>query len=271
VSVARNLNSGLGIDFQAGFQDGLVSNRGADMIHEIGVACPKCRTSDTHANMLGDGELQTRSPHCKNCNGDGWLFRDPVIVRGLATSIRQQKNILDVGIAQPGDMQFSIGPGFLGCGQESRRVGRNDKFTATWSQPLDDGQTIVRAAASMAENIGLDNNVEIDEDRLWYEPDASLWCEDENGVVYGDGDFTLGPGRVIKWIGNAPRQGVKYSIKYTAYLEWLAWAPPMERVDRNNEDMGPLIFLRKRHTALINTSPFITSSDRIPLLSRVEC
>lgn len=269
--MVRNLNTGLGIDFQPGFQDGLVSNRGADMIHEMALSCPKCRASDVHLNMIPDAQGQNRSPHCNNCNADGWLFRSPVLVRGLATSIRQQKNILDAGIAQPGDMQFSIGPGFTGCGQDQRRISRNDKFTATWSQPLDDGQTIVRGAAHMQDNIGLNNNVAITEDRLWYSPDQSLWCEDEDGIVYGAGDFELGPGRVINWVGNSPAQGTAYTIKYTAFFEWIAFVPPQERVDRDNKDMGPLIILRKRHVAHINDSPYITDADRISASDRVSC
>ncbi len=268
--MVRDLNTGLGIGFQAGLQDGLVNARGADMIHEIGISCPKCRTSDPHANMIPDAKQSVRSPNCSNCNADGWLFRSPVIIRGLATSIRQQRNILDAGTSQPGDMQFSIGPGFSGCGQDNRRVSRDDKFTATWSQPLDDGQTIVRGAAHMGDNIGLANNVEIIEDRLWYEPDAALWCEDENGVVYDEGDFDLGPGRVIKWIGNAPQQGIKYVLSYTAFIEWIAWIPPQERID-NNEDLGPLVFLRRRHVSLLNESPNVSATDRIPVSSRVVC
>ena len=236
------------------------------MVHEYGLACPRCRTADVHANMLGDGESQTRSPNCPNCRGDGWIFRDGTVVRGLATSIRQQNKYLDVGMAQPGDMQFSLAP------ELGRRVSQGDKFTATWTQPLNEGQTVVRGAATMGENLRLKNNVDTDEDRLWYEPGESVWCEDVHGTVYkADGDFQLGPGRIIKWVGARPAVGVKYVIKYTAYLEWLVFAPPQERVDRDNKDLGPLVFLRKRHVAFVNDSPFITAADRVPLRSRVAC
>ncbi len=242
------------------------------MVHEMGVACPRCRTSDVHANMLKDGQAQTRSPICENCGGDGWLFRNAVVVRGLAASIRQQRNVHDIGEAQPGDMQFSIGPGFAGCGEAQRRVTRDDKFTATWDQPLHEGQTIVRGAGTMDETQRLINNVSLDEDRLWYEPGASLWCEDENRKVYSEiGDFVLGPGRIIKWVGDKPEVGVKYTLKYTAFFEWIVWAPPTERVDRNNRDLGPLIFLRRRHIAFVNDSPLITESDRVPISNRVAC
>jgi hypothetical protein len=270
--MTKSGNMGLGIDFQPGFQDGLVNNRGSDVIHEIGVACPKCRTSDAAANLLGDGQAATRSPNCPNCV-DGWLFRNPAKVRGLVTSIRQQKNILDVGIAQPGDMSFSPAPGTLTiCGGGGRRIARGDKLTATWSQPLDDGQTVVRGAAHLGDNVRLANNVETGEDRLWYEPAESLWCEDENGIAYQAGtDFSFGPGRVIKWIGEQPAVGTKYVIKYTAYFEWLVFVPPQERVDRDNRDLGPLVLIRRRHIAFLKESPYINAADRVPMSTRVAC
>jgi len=266
---------GLGVEFEPGLQEGFIEERGSDMIHEIGVACPHCRTADVSANLLRDGQYQTRSPNCPRCGGDGWLYRDPVVVRGLATSIRQQNNVIDVGTHQPGDMQFSIGPGFFGCnhnGAPMRHVALDDKFTATWAQPLNDGQTIVRGAATMDENLRLSPGLTTDEDRLWYEPVYSLWCEDDTGKQYlEDGDFVFGPGRVIRWVGNRPQVGQRYVVKYTAYFEWLVWAPPQERVDRDNVDLGPLVFLRKRHVAYVNDSLLITSADRIPLSKRVSC
>lgn len=245
------------------------------MVHEMALLCPKCRTSDPFATLVGDGKFQTRLPHCPRCGGDGWLFRDPVVVRGLATSIRQQKNPVDVGHAKPGDMQFSIDPGFGGMdcvhGGIRRRVAESDKFTQTWSSPLDEGQGIVRGSATLGDNARLQTGMAVNEDRLWYQPHEALWCEDENGVVYKTGDFELGPGKIIRWLGNAPLVGVKYAIKYTAYLEWLVWAPPNERVDRDNADLGPLVMIRKKHVENINSSPFATPDDRIPIQSRVAC
>jgi len=249
--VARNLNTGLGIQFQPGIQEGLVNNRGSDMVHEFGLACSKCRTSDVQANMVNDGKSQTRNPLCPICAGTGTIYRDPYIVRGLATSIRQERNILDAGEAQPGDMQFSITPDRLDCADGPRRVSRDDRFTAMWSQPLDEGQTIVRAAATLEDNARFTNNVDLDADKLYYEPERALWCEDEDQVRYREsGDFSLGPGKQIRWVGNRPDPKKKYVLKYNAYFEWVSWKPPQERVDRDNRDLGPLIFLRRRHVAL---------------------
>lgn len=254
-----------------GIQDGLIKNRGSDMIHLLGLACAKCRTEDVHAGLILDGQMRQRSPNCSRCMGEGMVYRSPILVTGIATNIRQQRNVHDVGFAQPGDMMFSTGPGWEDCAQHAHKFSVGDKLIATWPQPLDEGQTVVRGAATMSENIRLANNVSEHEDRLWYEPASAIWCEDENDVVYTQGsDFTLGPGRVIAWIGNSPSLGVKYTVKYTAYFEWLIWAAPQERTDRNR-DMGALVFLRKRHVAFVNDSPFITADDRVPVSVRVQC
>ena len=262
-----NRNTGLGVDWQPGAQSGLIANRGSDMLHEFGVACPSCRTEDVYAGFRNDGKDRRRSATCNSCH-DGWLYRDPLVVRGLIVGIRQQKNILDAGLSQPGDASFSPDPDLVSsCGSGSYRIiGQNDKLTALWSQPLDDGQTIIRGAATMAENAQYDTGLSDSEDRLWYEPEISLWCEDEYGRLYEQGsDFELGPGKILNWIGDQPEIGTKYVIKYTAFHEWIVWQSPQERRDRDNRDLGPLIFIRKRHVAFINSSPKITSDDRISL------
>jgi len=246
------------------------------MLHEFGIRCPRCRTSDPAANLVGDGKIQQRFPDCRNCGGDGWLYRSPFLVKGLATSIRQQSNPVDVGVVQPGDMQFSIDPQFGGfdCahGGHPRLVSEDDKFTQTWVSALDEGQGIVRGSHTMGDNPRVQTGMADNEDRLFYEPAYSLWCEDERGKTYTEnGDFTLGPGKVIRWVGQAPDVGTKFTIKYAAYFEWIVWSPPMQRVDRDNRDLGPLVFLRKRHVHYVNESPFATPDDRVPIQSRVAC
>lgn len=261
----------LGVDFLPGLQEGLMGDRGVRLIHQMALACPKCRTADSAANMLDGGKFQRRLPVCPNCGGDGWLYRDPMIIVGLATSMRQQQNPADVGVFDVGDMTVSLLPSAFGS-LAPRRVSANDLLTQTWDTPLNDGQTIVRGAAHMSDNVRFAKWVDPNEDRLWYEPVHGLWCEDENMVRYRDNaDFTLGPGKLIKWIGNKPAVGTKYVLKYTAYLEWLVWAPPQERTDRNETDLGQLLMIRKRHIARLNESPFTIEEDRQPLIGRVSC
>lgn len=258
-------------DFQPGLQENLIQNRGALMVHEIGISCT-CRVADTFAGIKGDGKERRREPFCPRCRGDGWLYRAPRVIKGITTSIRQQRNILDAGVAQPGDMIFSPSLESPDCIQEHRRIGAYDRLTATWEQPLDDGHVLIRGAATSAENAGLITHLEKNEDRLWYEPKDAVWCEDEDGIQYFEGaNFVLGPGKIIKWVGQSPSVGKRFTIKYNAFFEWIVFQPPQERRDRDNEDLGQLVFLRKRHIAFINDSPLAVPDDKVSLQTRMSC
>jgi hypothetical protein len=170
-------------------------------------------------------------------------------------------------------MQFSPSFDSLDCSvAEPRRIGAWDKLTATWDQPLDDGHVLVRGSGTLNDNAGLNTFLHEDEDRLWYEPKSAVWCEDEDNVVYNEGaDFELGPGKIIHWIGKKPQLRKRYTIKYNAFFEWIVFSPPQERRDRSNADIGQLVFLRKRHIALVNASPVATAEDRVPIQTRVKC
>lgn len=269
--MAQNLNLGTNVDFQPGFQDGLVSNRGADMIHEIGLACT-CRVEDVYASTRDDGVDRRREPFCDRCGQDGFLFRDPVLVRGIFTGARHQRNVLDSGIYMPGDAIFSPAPGQFTCEGGRRRIGTADKLTATWPEPIDEGHVLIRGSGTKAAAGGIITMLEDNEDRLWYEPASAIWCEDENGVVYKEGsDFELGPGKIIRWVGNQPSVGQRFTIKYNAYFEWIVFQPPTERIDRDGANLGELVNLRKRHVQLVNTSPYAISADKQSLQSRISC
>lgn len=269
--MASNLNTGTGISFQPGVQDGLVANRGVDMIHEIGVACT-CRVEDVYASTRDDGRDRRREPFCARCGQDGFLFRKPVLVRGLFTGARHQRNVLDSGVYLPGDAMFSPSPDSLNCEGGRRRIGTADKLTATWAEPIDEGHVLIRGSGTKAAADGIITMLNDDEDRLWYEPASAIWCEDEFGVEYlVNEDFLLGPGKIIKWVGNQPVFGARYSIKYNAYFEWIAFQPPTERRDRDGDDLGELVSLRKRHVQLVNSSPFATSADKQSLQARITC
>lgn len=258
-------------DFTPGLQEGLIDNRGSKLVHEIAISCT-CRVEDTFAGLKNDGKERRRDPFCPRCRGDGWLYRSARLVIGLVTSIRGQRNILDAGIAMPGDMQFS--PQFgEGCGdQATRSIGAWDRITKTWPEPLDDGHVLVRGAATAFENKGLQTFLKPNQDRLWYEPAESIWCEDEDGVVYSaDADFVLGPGKIITWVGRKPEDAKRYTIKYQAYFEYIVFQPSLERRDRDNVNLGQLVFLRRRHVALINASPLAVAEDLVALETRTSC
>ncbi len=264
-------------DFTPGLQEELIANRGVEMIHSIALKCT-CDSSDIYAKVINEGKDGRRTPFCPRCGGTGWLYRSPTLVLGIATNVRYQKNLVESGFVTPGDMTFSPLPGASSghsCGSEGggeRRIGAFDRLTATWAQPVDDGHVLVRGSGSKARAEGIITYLEDNEDRLWYEPAGSIWCEDEFGTVYTeDADFEMGPGKVIRWIGQGPRVGARYSIKYNAYFDWVAFQPPSDRVDRDGRLMGDLVYLRKRHVMQLNDSPFAPEGESESLQSRVRC
>jgi hypothetical protein len=269
-------NKGLGVKFTPGLQSGFISERGTEMIHEISIKCT-CLVGDIYAKQTNEGRDGRQTPFCDRCGGSGWLYRSPVLLTGLVTNVRYQKNLIESGFLTPGDLTFSPMPtatstGGACAGTSGRRVGSFDKLTATWPEPIDDGHVLVRGAGTKAKAEGITTYLADNEDRLWYEPAGAIWCEDENGVVYTeDSDFELGPGKVIRWTGNSPIIGTRFTIKYNAYFEWIAFQPPTERIDYRGENLGELVYLRKKHAMMVNDSPFATSEDKESLQSRVRC
>lgn len=224
----------------------LIQDRGDEVIHEIAVACP-CRGEDHYASLITDQNrpARKRSLDCDQCDGNGWLYRNARVVKGLVTSVNSgNRSLIEAGYAEPGDCVFSPS---LDIGI----ISDFDRITFTYPAPLDQGQQIMRNAANMEDNKGLNTRLQVNEDRLWYIPEQCIWCEDQNGVVYQQNlDFVFDK-KIIRWIGNKPADGVFYTIKYTAFLEWICYSTPMTRIDRAR-NLGQKVLLKKVHVAFPN-------------------
>lgn len=236
--------------------DDLVQQRGDEVIHEIAVACP-CRIEDTYASMIKiDGRpARVRSLACSQCHGDGFIYRDAQCMKGLLTGIMPaNRSLTEFGYASQGNATFSPSLG-------SRPVEDFDKITMLTSNALNEGQVIIRNAANMSDNQLLDTDLAENEDRLWYHADCSIWCEDDAGHVYSEGaDFQL-DGHVIRWVSGGPSHGQSYVIKYTAFIEWVAYAGPMERFDRGR-GLGQRVVLQKKHVYFLNSTEKDTAEKR---------
>lgn len=234
-----------------------VESRGDLVIHEVGVACP-CRNADAFASSVRyeqDNAGQARFG-CDQCQGDGMLYRSARCIRGLITSINSSANreLMEMGYAVKGDMVFS--PSF-----EAGLISDLDKITMTHSTPLNAGQVIRRKAAQLEDNAMLSNGLEANEDRTWYHGDCAIHCEDIDGVIYVQGaDFEF-DGHKIRWIGRTPADNTLYVVKYTAFVEWIAWVTPHERFD-HGRTLAQKVVLRKRHVALLSGSKAHTPQER---------
>ena len=262
--MGRGQDRGLGIDWAFLMMTGFIDNRGESMIHETGLRCP-CNNEDTYAGATEHGPhvpRKRRLIQCPLCNGEGYLYRQPRNIIGIVTGIRETKTQNEGGWLLPGDAILSVKPDVLVAG--------GDRFTATWVQPIPDGQVIYRGAAHLNDNQTKKLNLEENEDRLWYNAASSIHCEDIDGNVYNSGaDFTLDSSKIIKWHGNHPKKGKTYTLKYNAYLEWIAFIPPEIRVDRGR-DIGTRVGLRKKHVHNANANPGALATDRVLFCDRMK-
>jgi hypothetical protein len=261
--MGRDSNRGLGIDFTFPLQEGFINNRGETILHEVGLRCI-CNNEDLHAGQTHHGahpHRRRRKFGCSVCGGEGYVYRNPRKIVALLTSVSQTRQQIGAGWAEPGDGILSIKPGVLVSGM--------DKFTFLWPEVVPEGQVLVRGAAQVSDNLTRKTDLDSDEDLLWYSATGAVHCEDEDGVEYDSGsDFILNGSRVIKWVGTKPAARKVYTIKYKAYLEWLAFFPPDIRRDRDR-DLGQRVGIRKRHVALVNENPHITAELRQPFCERI--
>ena len=245
------------VDWRWDLLEELIEARGEKVTVETAVACP-CRSGDLYsALILKDGKPgNQRILDCPNCQGDGFLYRNARNVSGLVTALDPGRNrqLFEAGYAVPGDVTFS----------PSSRAGfltDFDKVTFCFSSPVNEGQVIMRGSHTLENNAEYVTDLDTAEDRLWYRPSCSIWCEDINGVVYSQGADFVFEGKKIQWVGAQPDIGTLYTLKYTAYLEWVAYASPFQRMD-NNRNMGQRVMLRKKHVTFTTDSPMDSPAHR---------
>ena len=261
--MTRDSNIGLGIDWTFPNLTGLINNRGETVIHEIGMRCT-CVLEDTHAGQMERTHVPRRRTtyKCNICGGSGLIYRDPKRIVAIITDIRETMSRDEAGWLIPGDCVMSVKPEY--------QVASTDLITFTWSQPLPEGQVIVRGAGTQSDNTSRKTLLEENEDRLLYNADSAIWCEDEDETTYTSGsDFIMDGSKIIRWIGRTPARNKRYVVKYNAFLEWEVFAPPNVRRDRDRS-LGDRVLLRKLHVARVNEDPTITERDRVTFCTRTE-
>ena len=246
------------VDWDMGRLEELIEARGEDVIVETAVACT-CRGGGTDVSLIErEGTPASyRRFNCRKCQGDGWIYRNARIVLGLVTGVNpgRDKHLIEGGYATPGDSVMS--PSL----NTHPTLTDFDKVTFLFAEPVNEGEVKMRGAAHLEDNVHTDTDLTVDEDRLWYIATCSIWCEDEDGLVYvQDGDYVL-EDRKIRWIGSQPAVGKLYTIKYMGYPEWIVYSQPFQRFDRNR-NLGPRVILKKKHVAFQSGSHADTPATR---------
>tara|TARA_Y100001973_G_C5203096_1_gene339328 strand:+ start:2549 stop:3334 length:786 start_codon:yes stop_codon:yes gene_type:complete len=254
-NIARRLNqqTGLGVTWSDNFrmQDGLIANRGQVVVHEIGLSCT-CRSGNWGEDVVGgSGKFS-----CSNCE-NGILYRKPLQIMGLISSISSNRQLIETGFINPGDCVLSVSPNLKNPPSDF------DKITFTWPENVGDGQVIIRGE-SIDAMLGLKEN----EDFLHYQGAEAIYCEDENGKEYHENvDFYFKEKKIV-WT-NPPALRTRYTIKYKAYLEWLVYDSPMSRRDQDR-DLGFRVVLRKKHLVNLRDSVDDSPLDKAQFRSRVR-
>jgi hypothetical protein len=260
---SRGRDFGLGIDFNTKSFNGQINSRGTNVIHEIGLRCT-CNSGDAPTSYVEQTHAMNRNRTlgCQLCMGDKVIFRDPKKIVGLITNIKENKISNEAGWLMPGDCVFSPKLGYI--------ISAGDLITFMHVQPIPDGQVIVRGSTNISTNKTFVSNLEENEDRLNYHAHDGIWCEDEDGNTYqSNSDYSMDSSKIIKWIGARPDVGKRYTIKYRGYLEWIAFAPPVERIDRDTH-LGQKVLLRKRHIAIINEDPRPRLNEKVTFKNRTS-
>jgi hypothetical protein len=247
----------LNLDWDFDELEGLVQDRGDRVIVETGVSCT-CRNDDTIAslNQRENAPAPRRRLNCNKCQGDGYIYRNARVVKGLITSIQAgpSRQLIDAGYAVQGDAVFSPAP-------SAGPLTDFDRVTFLHSTPVSDGQVVYRNAAQLEDNAPIELGLTADEDRLWYLADCVIHCEDEDGRIYAqNADFVIDD-KLIRWVGDRPDDNKLYTIKYTAFLEWIVYNTPFERYDRHRS-LAQRVLLRKKHVAFLHGSPADTAAKR---------
>jgi hypothetical protein len=199
--------------------DQFTVEEGEEVRHLVGMRC-WCHGPDGQPD-----------PNCTEHEAGGWVYANEKNIVGLVTDISQNAELMETGVFLPGDAIFSP--------LSTDVVSEGDKIIFTWPLPFGQGDPLVRGITAS--------------DRLYYEGVAGIFCIDEDKTSYTqDTDYRLN-GKAIEWdwtgkpvLGKKPAAGKRYTVKYQAYIEWLAFVPPVTRIS-HGVDMGAKVMLRKKH------------------------
>jgi len=215
--------------FTIDLHDEFVTRHGDIVLWRRAYKCPCGATPDADRALLS----------CAGCHGLGLIYDAPVQIIGLVTGITRDKELLESGFAEPGDMLLGLAP------DEPNFLSENDSVRITWDrgQPYE-GDTIKRSSSGP--------------DLLSYDADMVERCFTINpatGVIttYGsESDFQISDNQLSWLAGHGPPVGAVYSIKYSAFFDWIVFFGPKDRFEQG-VNLGQRVMLRKRHLVFPRT------------------
>lgn len=201
------------------------------------------RASKCPCSSLNQPDANRATLDCPLCDGFGFIYDPPVALLGMLVGNAFMKQLLDVGIANPGDMVLSLNPNEINLLSDYDII----NFAYAPGEPYE-GDTLVRDKKSTG-----------DPDDLSFTPVQIINCMSISGdrksvLNYVQGiDFTIS-GRSLTWLhGKGPQRQTPYQIKYTARFDWMVSTPPALRFEDafgGSGNLGQRVLLRKREVPI---------------------
>ncbi len=209
-------------DELSGRLDELVRTYGDWVIWEQGLPCA-CRAAPGLRMAAG----------CTRCEGEGFIWISPQKLKGIVMPAHTDRRLASMGWLTPSDLTFAT--------DAHDRIADFDRITLTTPLPVDP-EVIVRGQAFREGLRGLT----AEEDRLAYQAARVLACfaHDRPAEPLVEGDDFVITGKTLRWF-RPPPDGAVYVFKYEALTEWLAFASPVEVIDRG-ASLGQRVLLRRR-------------------------
>jgi len=173
------------------------------------------------------------SAGCSRCEGEGFVWVAPEKLKGIVMPAHSDRRLATMGWLSPSDLTFST--------DVHHRIQDFDRITLTTPLPTEP-EVIVRGQAHRDGVPGLAP----DEDRLAYQAERPVTCvlHDRPGEPLLHGDAYVFAGKALRWL-RPPPDGTVYVVKYEALTEWVAFASPVEVIDRG-VSLGQRVLLRRR-------------------------
>jgi hypothetical protein len=148
----------------------------------------------------------------------------------MVTGISRQRDLIEAGIAEPGDALYSPPP------NADYQLSVNDiMIIPGWPGDAFQGQLVVRRTGTLT-------------DVLHYSPVDIKECftiDAITNVLTNYTSFTMSD-RLLTWGTVRPADGKIYSLSYTAQIEFVVFVRPQQRLE-NGDNLGSKVLLRPRH------------------------
>ena len=179
---------------------------------------------------------------CSRCEGEGFVWVEPEKLKGILMPAHADRRLAAMGWLGPADLTFST--------DVHHRIQDFDRITLLAPLPTEP-EVITRGQGHRDGLPGLAS----EEDRLAYQAARPITCvvPDHPSESFIHGDAYVFAGKTLRWL-RPPPEGTVYVVKYEALTEWVAFASPIEVIDRG-ASLGQRVLLRKRHLVNLRENP----------------